>query len=166
MEKWEYAIRISQLPIGIHYYDFQVNNSLKEKFESQLVNYFDVNVQIQLNKTQDFMEVDFQFKGKIGLNCDRCQIEFDFPIDTAQKVIYTFKSISGSDDDEIIYLGANVDYLDLSQEFYDFICLEIPQRKVPADCPREGCPDFSLKEKEDEIDPRWAKLLELKNRED
>lgn len=165
MEKWEYAIRISKLPIGMHNYDFLITNSLKEKYESQLVNYFDVQAKVKLNKTSEFIEANFDFKGKIGLNCDRCGIDYDFPIDTAHKVIYTFKPISQPDDDEILYLNPNADYLDLSQEFYDFICLEIPQRKVPEDCPREGCPDFSIKE-EEEIDPRWAKLLELKNKED
>ncbi len=166
MEKWEYAIRISQLPIGIHHYDFLITNSLKEKFESQLVNYFDVKAHLKLNKTSEFIEVNFQLKGNVGLICDRCNLDYDFPIDTTQKVIYTFKPISNPDDDEIIFLNPNTDYLDLSQEFYDFICLEIPQRRVPEDCPKEGCPDFSLKEEEEEIDPRWAKLLELKNKED
>lgn len=166
MEKWEYAIRISQLPIGIHYYDFHITNSLKEKFESQLVNYFDVQAKVRLNKTTEFIEVNFHLSGKIGLDCDRCVEKFDYWVDTHQKVIYTFKPVSHNDDDEIIFLGPHTDYLDLSQEFYDFICLEIPQRKVPVDCPKAGCPDFSLKEDEDYIDPRWAKLLELKNRED
>ncbi len=166
MEKWEYAIRISQLPIGIHHYDFLITNSLKEKFQSQLVNHFDVKAHVKLNKTSEFIEALFQFLGNVGLSCDRCTLEYSFPIDRTQKVIYTFKPITNPNDDEIIFLNPNADYLDLSQEFYDFICLEIPQRKVPEDCPREDCPDFSLKGEEEEIDPRWAKLLELKNKED
>ncbi|GIV44119.1 MAG: hypothetical protein KatS3mg035_1242 [Bacteroidia bacterium] len=166
MEKWEYAIRISQLPVGIHHYDFLITNSLKDKFESQLVNYFDVKAHVKLNKTSEFIEAHFQFKGNIGLTCDRCSIDYNFPIETSQKVLYTFRSISSHDDDEVIFLNPHTDYLDLSQEFYDFICLEIPQRKVPEDCPRENCPDFLIQEETEEIDPRWAELLKLKSKED
>ncbi len=166
MDKWEYSIRISKLPSGVHHYDFQVTNSLKEKFESQLVNYFDVLVKVQLRKNVDFIEAVFKMTGKVGLSCDRCNRPYDFQIDTTHKVLYTFRPITNHNDDEIIFLEAQTDYLDLSQEFYDFICLSIPQRKVPADCPMEGCPDLFYNEQEEEIDPRWAKLLELKNKED
>jgi len=166
MEKWEYAIRISQLSNGNHIFDFSIGNSLKEKFESQLMNYIDVKVHLNVSKTSDFLDIRFHFLGKIGLICDRCSVNFDYPINTNRKVIFTFKPISNPEDDEIIFLGNNTDYLDLSQEFYDFICLEIPQRKVPEDCPRLECPKFSYSEEIEEIDPRWAKLLELKNKED
>jgi|YNPMSStandDraft_2_1061718.scaffolds.fasta_scaffold00693_10 uncharacterized metal-binding protein YceD (DUF177 family) len=164
MVEREFTIRITQLANGVHSYDFQVGNSLKEKYESKLVNYFDVHANVKIHKTSDFIDANITFKGKVGLNCDRCSVEYDFPIETTRRVIYSFQPNINSEEDDIVFVGPNTDYLDLSQEFYDFICLEIPQRKVPEDCPRAECPVFNLPPEEETIDPRWAKLLEIKKK--
>jgi len=64
----------------------------------------------------------------------------------------------------------------LLQEFYDFLNLAVPIRKVPDSkihiCPpevlallgldEEGAPVSSKEESSEEVDPRWAALKKLK----
>lgn len=167
MEDKTYSIRLPKYSLGTHQVEFTLNDHLMETFATSLAEHFNVHASLTLYKTNEFVQITYQLQGTVILLCDRCNLPFEFPIHSTNKVIYTFDSRNKNiDDDEVKYIPAHTDYLDLSQDLYDFICLQIPHRRVPEDCPRPECPTFEKPTLPDEeIDPRWEELLKLKNKE-
>ena len=77
-----------------------------------------------------------------------------------------------STNDEIIYLSSQEHTLSLSHSIYEFICLSLPSKRAHhsiVECNQEMIATLNqykadhVKEENDTIDPRWAKLTEFKN---
>lgn len=166
MEDRTYSIRLPKYSLGTHQVEFALDDHLMAMYATSLAEHFNVHAAITLYKTSEFVQISYHLKGTITLLCDRCNLPFDLPIQSTNTVLYTFDPRNKDiDDDEVKYIPAHTDYLDLSQDLYDFLCLQIPHRRVPEDCPRPECPTFEKNVlPEEEIDPRWEELLKLKNK--
>jgi uncharacterized metal-binding protein YceD (DUF177 family) len=119
-------------------------------------------------------------KGSVELICDRSLEEFDFPIDTENRILFKFGDHNEEVSDEIIIIDRNTQRLNVAQHIYDFISLAIPMKKIhprfQEDTEDEEDDETEVKliyssaeieeefkdEKED-IDPRWELLKNLKN---
>ncbi len=162
-------IKISNLSDGVHNYSFDesVNEiGLAEPF------YGNFNVNVQLNKmySQIILDADIHLKAKF--ECDRCSNEYYANVDTNYRMVYLFR-IEKEDDESInvSYLPLETDKIDISKDVKDYSLLAIPMKKL---C-RENCKGLCAKCGKDlnegecncgnnEIDPRWLPLQELKNK--
>jgi len=166
-----YTINISTLKLGKQSFHFDIQKEFFDNFAPDLIQDASVQIEVQITKTTQHLDTQFHIKGSLQLNCDRCLNPYWQPIQATIPVIYSFNShLKDSDNDEVIYLSRETRMLDLSQEIYDFIALQIPQRKVPTDCPSPNCPPEILKMIQQnteeiptkvEIDPRWEKLKKI-----
>lgn len=172
------TIELPKLKNGKNEFHFEIGKQFFVHFESSLVQEGRVSVTLQLFKSLNQLDAHFRFQGEIELLCDRCMIPFAYPIDREQRLIYAYRDSSGIEDneseDEVIYMEPKNHELNISQEVYDFICLEVPIRKVPAGC-EEDCPNNPLKtlkdqgligeveETEEYTDPRWEALKKFKS---
>lgn len=174
----QYAINVARLKNGNHQDSFEIDSNFFQHFEKSLVSEGLVHALLDITKYETHLDVKFTFTGKISLNCDRCGEPYLHQLDAEQRIIYAFDSDMQFEGYEVMYVNKDEPQLVLVQEFYDFISLSIPLRKVPHPdvhiCAPEVLELLGLNEKgeplakdedETEIDPRWEKLRKLKDSE-
>ena len=123
--------------------------------------------------------LDFFIDGSVAVECDRCLDEFNLQVTTNQRIIVKFHGDEAKvdkDDPNIIFISPKDDYINVAQFIYEFINLSIPIKKT-CEMDRMGnkkCNEEMLKylkdqkdkddsEDDQEIDPRWNKLKDIKN---
>jgi uncharacterized metal-binding protein YceD (DUF177 family) len=173
----ELNIELPKLKNGKNEFRFEIGKKFFTHFESSLVEEGRVSVILDLYKSLNQLDAHFRFEGEIELLCDRCMLPFAYPVIREQRLIYAYRDSGIQEDDsedEVSYMEPKNHLLDISQEVYDFICLEVPIRKVPESC-KEDCPNNPLnllKDKgiigeveasEENTDPRWEALKKLKS---
>lgn len=176
----KYGIEIFKLSNAKHEYDFEVDKSFFDQFENSPVSEGNVSVHLFLDKRETLIEAKFEFRGSVELTCDRSLDLFDFSIDIDGKLIYKFGEEEMEVDDEIIIITRNTQRINIAQFIYESIVLGIPYKKLhPMYHEEEDEDDDSngriiyqdeisndLNEEDqdnDNIDPRWDKLKNLKN---
>ncbi len=146
----------------------------------------DVDVEEMVGKGQARVEIrktgsTYNLKGtltfKLRHQCARCLEEFEREYE--EKMDYIFRRGSERMAREIRLKGEDLDtyyiiedHIDLLPLFHDTILLAIPMKPLCREDCRGLCPVCGhnlnkgdcehVKNKEKEIDPRWAKLLEIK----
>ncbi|MGZ4034576.1 MAG: YceD family protein [Bacteroidia bacterium] len=172
----EYIIQFVGLSLGEHRFDFEVKDKFFENLEFSEIKHAAIHVKLNLLKQSQMMVLHFEIGGTVKTLCDLCASEFDLPIHGDYKLIVKVGgSDTGNEDDDIITVAANEHQLDLSTYLYEYITLSLPIKRVhPLD--KDGnstCDIETLKklenfiveeapETEEEIDPRWDGLKNIK----
>jgi uncharacterized metal-binding protein YceD (DUF177 family) len=112
------------------------------------------------------MVLEFTISGTVRTTCDRCNEEFDMPLEGEYRLIVKVGGHeTGDEDDDIITVAANEHELDLSQYLYEYITLSLPIRRVHPD---GTCDEEVIKKLNDHLtegeegDPRWDGLKNIK----
>lgn len=172
----QFSIPFTGLKLGKHQFDFEIDKSFFDAFEYSLVKDGALKVELELDKQETMLLLNFQIKGTIQLNCDKCLSEFAQSIEIKERQIVKFAEDElESDDLEIIVLNRKESEIDVSEMIYEFINVAIPYIN---NCEQAGnnqkCDPEMLAtleklasghvEKEDEQndDPRWEALKKLK----
>ena len=124
-----------------------------------------------LQKTGDSFALSIKTEGFVIVTCDRCLDDMEQPI--SQELKFTVKlGIEDSEDDEVFIVDENEGILDLAWLIYESIALAVPIKHVhaPGKCNAamtEKLNELSATRSGDEteskaVDPRWAKLADLK----
>jgi uncharacterized protein len=168
-----YSLELPKLPLGKSEQEFEIGDHFFGHFEFSPVKAGKVHASLVVVKYTTHLDVSFSFDGQIQLECDRCTELFPYPIHVTRRVIFTFEDVPGLEDEheDVKSVSRDEPLLSLVEEFYDFINLEVPLRKVPPAsvhlCSPEVLQLLGLDaegnevETEEEIDPRWAKLKGL-----
>jgi uncharacterized metal-binding protein YceD (DUF177 family) len=171
-----YSIELPKLKSGKNEFDFLLDEKFLKLFEKPLMKIGKVAVAAEVFKNLNHLDVKFKFDGFLQLECDRCGVEYEYPINVEHRIIYAFRGVGTTEEEEtevegteVIYISRDEHLLDLTQELYDYVCLEIPIRKVPEDCD-DNCPRYVglFKEgntslNETDTDPRWEALRRMKS---
>ncbi len=167
----QFAIPFMGLKEGKHDFNFIVDNSFFEQFESSEVKKGVVNVQVELIKHSLFLELKFDINGRITVNCDRCLEPFVIRISHQAKLYVRFGEKTLEQTDELLILADSENEVHLDQLIYEYIHLALPiQRIHPEIDGMSGCnPEMMEKlnaldadDQEDATeDPRWDKLKGL-----
>ena len=118
--------------------------------------------------------VNFDIKGTIKLTCDVCLTEFDAPVSFDEKLIVKFVNEEWDNEtDEVIILNKTDHELDIANLLYEYINVQVPyyakctEQGVNITCDPEMLAKISTEEgtelEEENIDPRWAALKNIKN---
>jgi uncharacterized protein len=172
----EFSIELPKLRNGKNEFHFEVGEKFFGHFDQSIVQSGKVEVDLDLHKSLNQLDAHFRIEGEVVLACDRCVLPFSFSIQSEKRLVYTYdvKGVEEEEDlDEVLYIEPKAHLLDVSQEIYDFVCLEIPIRKVPKDC-GDDCPNNPLNllkaqgkigeaSEEAPVDPRWEALKKLKS---
>jgi uncharacterized protein len=166
----EYIINFGKLKPGIHEFDFTIDEDFFRHFEFSMVREGKVNLLLTIDKQKDSLLIfSFDFDGTIQLECDRCLDEFEYPVHSRKQLFVKLSEEEKQiDEDEMIILGSDEYELDISPYIYEFINLELPLHKVCDEIGKQCNPKMleylghiNEKEKEDEVDPRWAALKKI-----
>ncbi|SDL30942.1 Uncharacterized metal-binding protein YceD, DUF177 family [Pedobacter sp. ok626] len=172
----QFSIPFTGLKIGKHQFDFEVDNSFFEAFEYSLVKKGNLKAEVELDKQETMLLLQFRIKGTIVLDCDKCLAEFEAPISVQERQIVKFAEDElESDDLEIITLSRKESELDISELIYEFITVSVPYIKICEEngdgqkCDQEMIARLESlavgsqeEEQQQSDDPRWAALKKLK----
>ncbi len=174
----EYSLDVARLKDGKSEASYEVEGKFFERFDKSQIKEGEARVDISLEKTPSHLDAHFTLGGWVYLECDRCRQPYKQELENHFHIVYSFKEKEkASEDTEVIYIDKNEEELSLIQEIYDFIHLSLPMRKVPdpsvhlcdpkvlevLGLDEEGKPVENV-ETEEEIDPRWAALKQLKDK--
>lgn len=189
METEDYSIPLRSLANGGHRFGFECGDKLFERVENALVEHGRLSVEVEVHKNDEMMTLDFDISGTLRLQCDVCLGWFDYPIeDCGERITVKLGDKYAELDDDLYEVDSTEERLDLGQWIYEMACIMIPLRcEHPLD--EDGnptCDPAMLREMEkyvvrseedierrkrealgDEeiVDPRWAALKQLKDKE-
>ena len=173
----QFSIPFTGLKIGKHQFDFDIDNSFFDAYEYSLVKKGNLKAEIELDKQETMLILQFHIKGTMVLDCDKCLSEFNSSVSIRERQIVKFAEDElESDDLEIIMLNKKESELNVADLIYEFITVGVPYIKI---CEQDGdgqqCDQEMIarleslaigssneaEEKQDD-DPRWAALKKLK----
>lgn len=172
-EKIDTKIQFSGLKSGKYTYDFTLNKIFFASFENESLEDGEVNFSVVMEKADHLLTFDFSFAGFVRSICDRCLQSLEIPIEGHERLFVKFSDTETSDDENIIVVPENEYQIDLAHIMYEYVATALPIQHIHPDdengqstCDSEM---LSLLEKmqqkdnnDNEIDPRWEKLKELK----
>jgi uncharacterized metal-binding protein YceD (DUF177 family) len=172
-----FQIPIIALEDKSYHYAFSGDDSFFAAFEQDWVEKGQFTVSADLTKSALMIQVQMNITGTIELICDRSLEAFDYPFEVNEKLIFKYSDHSEDLGDNLFLLDRKEPKLNLSQDIFDFIALEVPMKKLH---PRfleeedvasedvfiyttERADEKPASTKEEVIDPRWAALQKLKD---
>jgi uncharacterized metal-binding protein YceD (DUF177 family) len=172
-----FQIPIIALEDKSYHYAFRGDDSFFAAFEQDWVEKGQFTVSADLTKSALMIQVQMNITGTIELICDRSLEAFDYPFEVNEKLIFKYSDHSEDLGDNLFLLDRKEPKLNLSQDIFDFIALEVPMKKLhPRFLEEEDAAledvfiytteraDEKLASTTDEvIDPRWAALQKLKD---
>lgn len=127
-------IGIRGLSFGKHPFNFKLDGSFFEAYESDTVSDAELDINAVVTKEQGWMSLDLGIAGKVTVKCDRCLGDLVLPVDIQVPFSVMFSSYAGDAEegsaDEVILLDSSSAELDLSQIIYDYVTLSLPIKKV------------------------------------
>jgi len=167
----QFLIPFSNLKVGTYPFEFEINNSFFDYFETSEIKNGRLNVSINFEKQSRMLILIFKISGNVRLICDRCLDEFDQNIQTEKKLIVKLGTEEKEETDEIISIPNSEHAINVAQYIYEFIHLALPTKRVhPTKENGESLCNAEvlkkLKEHQinivEEIDPRWESLKNIK----
>ena len=168
----ELKIDLKNLSEGVSTFRFDLGDAWFGSLENGEIERGNVSVSIDVDRNDDYFDLDFHVEGSVIVPCDRCLDDMDQPIANDQHIVAKFGE-KYSEDDDFITVSEKEGMLDTSWLIYQFIELAVPLRHVhaPGKCnpammkileehsaARSGAGDD-----EKPIDSRWAALSQIKN---
>jgi uncharacterized protein len=168
-----FNIRISGQRLGIHEFDFLVDDSFFSAFERSQIQVGNVSVHAEMDRKDREFDIRLSLEGWVEQSCVRCLELGRIAIAAEERLFFELHPIDGMEetDDEIIRLPMDILELDLSQPIYEMIALCLPMRFTCETIEQNCDPEMEKliqgesNEKMDEndiVDPRWEALKKLK----
>ncbi|WP_179318675.1 YceD family protein [Winogradskyella helgolandensis] len=169
-----YTIPFVGLKIGMHHFDFQIDNTFFKHFEFDEYNAVDVKIDLEFEKRSTLLELYFSAKGSINLNCDITNEPYDQAINDDFKLVVKFGNEYNDDNEDILIIPHGEYEINVAQYIYELIILAVPIKRIHPGIEdgtlqsdilsklEELSPseDHKVKSSED-IDPRWNNLKKL-----
>ena len=162
----------SGLSLGHHNFEFHVNDTFFETFNYDEFSNCDIKIEIDLERTERFLKLDFYFDGSCFVSCDRCLDPIEIPINYDEQLIVNFGN-ENDFDSEVWTISSKEHELILDNFIYETLVLLRPF-SVMHDI--EDCNPSMIKKLQNSqnagatddspVDPRWDVLKNLKNKLD
>lgn len=169
-KKNEFLIPVSGLALGKHSYQFEINDGFFAEREYSEIQQGRVEVKLDIDRQETLMVLHFGIEGTVRVACDRCADEFDLPISDEREFFLKLGTENAQESDDVEVISADQGDYDVSSLVYEFIILAIPMHRVHPEgqCNPEVMamlteePDAEEAKDENEIDPRWSALKNIK----
>jgi uncharacterized protein len=158
------------LKLGKHNYDFEIGDAFFANYEYSLIQKGKIAGHLELEKKETMLIGDFSIKGTVEAECDRCGEGLTSPVKGEFRLIFKFED-EDQGDESLVALGKEAFELDVSDHFYELITVSLPSRflHLEGDCDQEAMKKLKAHSAgegemtEEEIDPRWSTLKNLKS---
>lgn len=172
-----YSIAYKGLKPGTHTFEFKVDKSLFETFESVEIRDGACEVKVSLVRSETMLNVAVTISGSVVVPCDRCLEDCTIPVSFEGVLLVKFSNEIREYDGEVMWLSPAEGEVNLAQYIYESIILSLPYQRVHPDgeCDSEMLRHLSIVTNEEfaaieaaagaeEESERgeWEKLAELK----
>lgn len=179
-----YNIIFSGLPLGKSDFEFDITQTFFDLFQfEQEFTEPKVTVKVTLDKQSSMLELHFDLQGTVVVDCDLTNEPYPQEIKNTALLVVKFGEEWDDSDDEIWVIPREEYQLNIAQIVYELILLSIPTKHIHPDVLKGDShsellailDQYIIEEVEteqddpsedddddDEIDPRWAKLKDLK----
>lgn len=127
--KREYIIPFIGLKLGFHEFEFQIQDAFFEDRQYSSIHSGTANVRLVLEKKETMMIGEFEIKGSVSTDCDRCNDPIEVPIKGSFKLIFTFGN-EPSEDESIIVMHPDDYELELKDHLYELLIVSLPTRLI------------------------------------
>ncbi len=181
-----FELPLKGLVLGNQEFEYHLDDAFFAATEATDVLSASVDVRLRANNHGDgLVDLDFSFRGEIGITCDRCLEEMSLPIDAEYHVSLSPGEEYDDSGDEVIEVPATWSKLDISGLMRDtvLLCIPVMHHHADGECDAEMArllrehsgtlrDDAEMpageRDEEDEnenggVDPRWAALRKLKD---
>ena len=165
----QFVIPFGGLKPGMHQFSFKIDDLFFDQFEYSEIKKGSVTVEIDLEREEKMLILNFIIAGKVEMHCDRCYEPFLLPVSGKERLIVKFGHDFHEENEEVQIIPEGETQIDTSSFIYEYIHLLVPFRRVhPADengnslCDPEIIKRIEEKEVSSEPDPRWEVLKKLK----
>lgn len=172
----KYRIPFSGLSTGKHSFDFDIDEKFFACYEHSLVQDGSLKAVVELQKQENMLIAHFDIQGTIKLTCDVCLSTFDSPVHIKERALVKFSDEDWNENtEEVITLSKNDYELDIAPLLYEYINVAVPPypkcsengNGITCDPEMLGMiqneEESSSEEDNDNIDPRWEALKNIKN---
>ena len=165
-----YDVSFSGLKTGKHEFRFETDKEFFQLFDTeQEFTNPKIAVDVLLDRHSTFLEFEIKVSGTVELVCDITNENFEYPIENQIKVLVKFGEEYDDSKEDVITIPTGDHAFNVAQLIYENVALSIPMKKVSPNVSDEDLAildKFSPKEDEEEqnSDPRWDALKNLKNK--
>ena len=139
-----FSVPIKGLKDGGHHYQIVIENDFFKKFEKSIVKKGSFQIDIELLKKSNHIEIDFIIEGTMKTDCDRCLANIDLPVEGNHKLIVKFTVDEINNEEEVWAITYDTHELNLDKAIYEFVNLSVPLIKR-YDCEFEDPRPCNLK---------------------
>lgn len=169
----EFDIELSKIRNGQNHYTYRLEPVFFENFDNQTVKSSNIEIDLELEKSDRLVNLTFNIKGSLSLDCEKCLAAYQQPVDHISFLIVkiTDEEQPKDEEDEIIYLSRKENCFNIGQHIYDFVMLALPFVKTCAEpgnlpeCDKEMLAKLEILShphtNEAEPDERWSKLKDF-----
>jgi len=163
MKLSEFDIDFNKFKNEKDFFSFKLNDAFFELKENSLYQHGDFNIDIQCEKFEDTIILDYTFKGNIKSHCERCLKKIKIHINTFRQDVLKL-TLNNDLLNEENYLSVNHPVYSVYDSIYEQICLDMPTRlicensEIQKKCTIEH---LDTKPTEKRVDDRWAELKKL-----
>ncbi|PCH96070.1 MAG: hypothetical protein COB85_03990 [Bacteroidetes bacterium] len=164
----QFEIKFAYLKAGLHQFSYRIDEKFFVDLNSADIIDSMLNVDVELMKEDNLLVLEFDIDGSVTVCCDRCSDNMELAIDCNNRLIVKFGENLLEETDEIIMIPAKENSIDIASYIFEYIHLQLPQRKVHevAACNADAIKRLNgLNGKvngEATVDPRWEVLKNLK----
>ncbi len=165
----EYILPLAGLSTGLKHYVFKLDKAFFEKEAYEEASNGLVQVDLELDKRDNMIELNFHISGWLKVICDRCGDLFQQQIENHEQLILKFGDHYEEESEEVIVIPTDLHEFDVYQLLYEYTILALPIQKIhPRDadgnssCNPEALERLKNISEQEETDPRWEALKKLK----
>lgn len=126
----EYIIPFVGLSNEIHRFSYFIDDAFFAMFDVSEITRAGVQVDLDVDKSDRMLVLNFNMSGFIGVTCSRCLDEFDLEVEGEQEFFVKFGTEFKEEDANVLILPEGSSHLDVSDLLFDYIHLMIPYRVV------------------------------------
>lgn len=166
MVRSEFKVNFGSLKEGKHHFDYTLTDDFFALVDQDLIQKGEVNVLLQLERSERHLTLDFQLDGWVSKNCDVCLNELQYPVKSKQSLHVKITDKEIEEQPDLISVSENEYELDLVPHLFDYVALSLPMKIVCKDSlNRKECDPEVLKMLTDDdasvdnsMHPEWQKL--------
>ncbi len=166
----DFIIPFRGLALEVHRFHYEIDGTFFEELDYSELQEASVIVDLDLDRQERMLVLDFDIRGTVNVTCDRCLDAFPLPVDNRWQLIIKFGEEYEEESDDVIVIPHEQHQIDVTQFLYEYITLMVPIRKVHSDdedgnstCNPEMLSILEQHSEHGDTDERWDVLRGLKN---
>ncbi|MDX1277347.1 DUF177 domain-containing protein [Oceanihabitans sediminis] len=169
-----FTIPFVGLKDGNHHFEYDIEQSFFEHFGYEDYNDSNIKVNLVLTKKPTLLELDFDIKGFVNVNCDLTNEPYNQEVETNFDLVVKFGDEYNDENIDILIIPHGEYEINVQQYIYELIVLAVPNKLIHPGV-EDGTLDSEIlkkleelspkeaedKNKDEDIDPRWNTLKKL-----